>query len=314
MEKKIKVGVVGGAGYAGGEVIRLLLNHPMVEIVFVQSSSNCGKAVTSVHVDLLGETSLDFCDTIEEVDLLFLCMGHGKSTQFLRENEISSTTKIIDLGSDFRHKGSGFTYGMVELNREMIKKSQYIANPGCFATAITLGLLPLSGALFDDIHITAITGATGAGQSLSATSHFPWREGNLSTYKNFTHQHLKEIGETINYNKELHLIPYRGDFTRGIIATIYTKTNLTIEQLYTLYRDYYKESFFTHLSTDPICLKQVVNTNKCIIALETHGDKVLITSVIDNLLKGAAGQAVENMNLIFGFENNMGLKLKPSAF
>lgn len=316
---KIKVGVVGGAGYTGGEVIRLLLNHPFVELVFVQSRSNSGVPLYKVHSDLLGDTTMNFCSEVQEADVLFLCMGHGESAKFLDNNPTDS--KIIDLSSDYRLGSERFIYGLVELNREKIANSSYIANPGCFATAITLALLPLASGqmLRDDIHVSAITGSTGAGQALSVTSHFSWRSSNMSTYKNFTHQHLAEIGQSIaqlqgNFNYDINFIPYRGDFTRGIIASVYTKTDLSLDELIDLYDQFYAKSRFTHVTKDSISLKQVVNTNKCILSIEKHGDKVLITSVIDNLLKGAAGQAVENMNLMFGIENNLGLQLKGSAF
>lgn len=325
---KIRAGVIGGAGYTGGETIRLLINHPDVDLVFVQSESNANNPIWSVHTDLFGDIDMSFTsDIIYDVDVVFLCMGHGKSSIFMDENKISPNTKVIDLGNDFRLEkdkkttSREFVYGMVEANRDIIRKSDSIANPGCFATAITLALLPLVSiqSIQDDIHITATTGSTGAGQSLSPTSHFSWRASNLSTYKNFSHQHLGEIFESMNrlqnnFSYDINFVPYRGDFPRGIIATIYTKTDMSIEQLYQLYKEYYKDSFFTHISDSAIHLKQVVNTNKCIISLEKHGNKVLITSVIDNLLKGAAGQAVENMNLMFGLKEDAGLKLKPLAF
>lgn len=325
---RIRAGVIGAAGYTGGETIRLLINHPNIELVFIQSESSAERPVWSVHTDLFGDLDMNFSLGIQtDVDVLFLCMGHGKSSEFLTNHSIDPATKIIDLGNDFRLEADRrigsreFVYGMVDANRDLIKKADSIANPGCFATAITLALLPLvsAQAIKDEIHVTATTGSTGAGQSLSQTSHFSWRACNLSTYKNFSHQHLGEITESLkkmqkDFSYDINFVPYRGDFPRGIIATVYTKTDRSIEQLLELYKDFYKESLFTHISDSPIHLKQVVNTNKCILSLERHNDKVLITSVLDNLLKGAAGQAVETMNLMFGFKEDAGLRLKPLAF
>lgn len=319
---------MGAAGYTGGEMCRLLLNHPCCELAFAQSSSNAGNYLWEVHTDLFGETDLKFCkEILPQVDVLFLCMGHGKSVAFFEQNTLPATVKVIDLGNDFRlekaHRAAGreFVYGLVEASREQIRNSDSVANPGCFATAIQLALLPLAqaGLLTDDVHVTATTGSTGAGQALSATTHFSWRANNLSTYKNFSHQHLSEIGETIHrlqpgFRGAINFVPYRGDFPRGIIATLYTKCALSQQQAQQLYENYYADARFTHVSPVAVSMKQVVNTAKCLLSVEKHGDNLLITSVIDNLLKGAAGQAVENMNLMFGFAPDAGLKLKPLAF
>jgi N-acetyl-gamma-glutamyl-phosphate reductase len=326
--KKIKAGIIGGAGYTGGELIRLLIHHPHVEIAFVQSSSHAGKPLFDAHTDLLGETHLLFSATIEqEADVLFLCSGHNAAKKFLAENNVSDNTVIIDLSQDFRHQANckagnrKFIYGLPELNREIITTAKSIANPGCFATCIELALLPAASnhMLRGDIHINAITGSTGAGQSLSETSHFSWRFGNASVYKAFEHQHLQEIGETLatlqtNFNATLNFIPQRGSFTRGILASVYFNSEKSLSELLELYKSFYNSHPFVHISTQSLDVKQVVNTNKCFIHIEKHGDKVLITSVIDNLLKGASGQAVQNMNLIFGFDEKAGLQLKPSAF
>lgn len=326
MSMKIKAGIVGGAGYTGGEVLRLLLNHPNVEIVAVQSTSNSGKQIIDVHSDLIGDTDMSFVDTLPlDVDVLFLCMGHGKSRAFLSENNVRA--KIIDLGNDFRlHRdsdfgGRHFVYGLRDFFASEIEKADSIANPGCFATALQMALLPLAKAslLVGDVNITAITGSTGAGQALSAGTHFSLRENNISTYKNFTHQHLSEIIESIkrlqpSFCDELNFIPYKGDFTRGIFATLHTVYNGDIETVKNIYKNYYLNSPFVHITDDEVYLKQVVNTNKCILKIEQHGKHLMITSVIDNLLKGAAGQAVENMNLMFKLDPKAGLRLKPSAF
>lgn len=323
---KIKAAVIGGAGYTGGEMIRLLIHHPEVELVAVQSGSNAGNPVTDVHSDLFGDTDLVFVNDVPtDVDILFLCMGHGKSKAFLEQH--ITKAKIIDLGNDFRLEGDRdvcgkhFVYGLIDSFAGDIMKAENVANPGCFATAIQTALMPLAKAslLVDDVHVTAITGATGAGQSLSATSHFPWRENNISTYKNFSHQHLDEITESItllqhSFDKQINFIPYRGDFTRGIFATLYTSYAGDTASANELFKAYYANSPFVHITEGEIHLKQVVNTNKCILKIECHQGNILITSVIDNLLKGAAGQAVENMNMMFGFEQTAGLKLKPSAF
>lgn len=322
---KIKAGIVGGAGYTGGEILRILLNHPSVEIAFVLSSSNEGNLVSDVHTDLFGETDLRFsADLLQDIDVLFLCVGHGDAKKYLAANFINPSVKIIDLSQDFRLKanaGNDWVYGLPELNREEIKKAQYIANPGCFATCIQLALLPLAaaGALKNEVQINATTGSTGAGQSLSATSHFSWRNNNLSVYKAFDHQHLNEIGESLlkvdpKFNSTLNFIPQRGDFTRGILASAYTETDLSEEALLQLYEDFYADQAFTHVSSKNIHLKQVVNTNKGLVHVEKHGNKAFIVSIIDNLLKGASGQAVQNMNLMFGLPERQGLQLKASAF
>ncbi len=319
--KKIKVGIAGAAGYTGGELIRILLNHPDVVIGFVHSNSCAGKFVHEIHTDLVGDTDLKFTNELSDVDVLFLCMGHGESEKFLKENAITDKIKVIDLSQDFRMQPSGFVYGLPELNREQIKSADKIANPGCFATCIQLALLPLAknGSLKDDIHISATTGSTGAGQLLSATSHFSWRQNNLSVYKAFEHQHLNEIGQSItqlqpSFKSELNFIPSRGSFTRGIFTSIYTDCDLNIEEINKAYEDYYSTHPFVHICSAAIDLKQVVNTNKCLIHLEKHGTKLLITSCIDNLLKGASGQAIQNMNLLFGLEETKGLKLKANYF
>ena len=322
--KKIKVGILGGAGYTGGELLRILINHPHTEITFVHSNSNNGNKIYEVHTDLIGETDLVFTNQLsQEIDVLFLCVGHGDAMQFLEQNPFSESIKIIDLSQDFRLKANAknFVYGLVELNREKIKKANYIANPGCFATAIQLALLPLAKAnqLKNELHINAITGSTGAGQSLSTSSHFSWRNNNISVYKAFSHQHLNEIGESLvqlqaDFNQEIDFIPQRGDFSRGIFASIYLKSDLSQEEAIELYQDYYKNHPFTFVSSKNIDLKQVVNTNKCLLYIENHGNKLAVFSVIDNLLKGASGQAVQNMNLMFDLEETAGLKLKAVAF
>lgn len=324
----IRVGVVGAAGYVGGEMCRLLINHPEVDFVFAQSGSNFGSPIYSVHEDLFGDTDMIFSEEVDTtVDCIFLCSGHGKSIKFLESYTIPSSCVIIDLGNDFRLEkdssimGRDFAYGLADYFSSEVTANRNVANPGCFATCIQLGLLPLtkSNLLTDDVHITATTGSTGAGQSPSATTHFSWRSSNLSTYKTFSHQHLGEIGESIlklqpSFDKAVNFVPYRGDFPRGIIATIHTKCSLTIEEIRSLYSSLYADSPFTFLASKPINLKQVVNTNKCIIFVEKHGEYILVTSVIDNLLLGAAGQAVWNMNTVFGFSPKLGLALKPSAF
>jgi N-acetyl-gamma-glutamyl-phosphate reductase len=325
MAMKIKAGIVGGAGYTGGEMLRLLVNHPLVDIVFVNSKSNEGNLISDVHTDLLGDTDLRFTGTLSsDIDVLFLCVGHGDAKKFLAENEIESGIKIIDLSQDFRLKanaGTEWVYGLPEMNRERIKTANFIANPGCFATCIQLGLLPLAakGLIKNEVHINATTGSTGAGQSLAATSHFSWRNNNLSVYKAFDHQHLNEIGESLiqlepGFDQVLNFIPQRGDFTRGILAAIYLESDLTAEEAQRIYEDYYAGHIFTHVSKKNIDLKQVVNTNKGLVHVEKHGNKLFIVSIIDNLLKGASGQAVQNMNLIFGLEEGTGLRLKASAF
>ncbi len=321
---KINIGIIGGAGYTGGELLRILLNHPNTNIAFVNSKSQAGKPVYATHGDLLGETDIRFADEqdFSQADVLFLCSGHNESKKFLAENNIPENIKIVDLSTDFRDESNGFTYGLPELQREKIKTAPKIANPGCFATSIELAVLPLAnaGVLKEDVHVSAITGSTGAGQSLSATTHFSWRNNNISIYKAFTHQHLKEITQSIkslqsDFGKAINFIPYRGNFTRGIMANIYTKFDGTIAEAQELYQQYYAAHPFTYISDEAeIDLKQVVNTNKCILHLEKHGDNLLISSIIDNLTKGASGQAVQNMNLIFGLEETAGLKLKPVGF
>ncbi len=322
---KIKAGIVGGAGYTGGEMLRLLLNHPDVAIDFVLSSSNEGNLVSDVHTDLYGDTDLRFSGTLkQDIDVLFLCVGHGDAKKFLDANPINKGVKIIDLSQDFRLKaaaGNDWIYGLPELNREQIRTADYIANPGCFATAIQLGLLPLAakGLLKAEIHINATTGSTGAGQSLAATSHFSWRNNNLSVYKAFDHQHLNEIGESIvmldpDFGGTLNFIPQRGDFTRGILASIYLDSELSAEEAVKLYNDYYADAAFTHVSNRNIDLKQVVNTNKGLLYVQKHGSKLHVIGIIDNLLKGASGQAVQNMNLMFGLDERQGLRLKATAF
>lgn len=315
--KKIKIGIIGGAGYTGGELLRILIHHPEAEIVYVNSKSQAGKPVYSTHTDLLGDTDLIFSDELHtNVDVIFLCSGHGESKKFLTANPAFKSLKIIDLSTDFRDQSEGFVYGLAELQRDKIRQAIHVANPGCFATSIELALLPLAqaGLIHDDVHVSAVTGSTGAGQSLSPTGHFSWRSNNISIYKAFTHQHLTEIGMVISSfqgaKPTVNFIPYRGTFTRGIMANVYTKFSGTLEEAKTLYRNYYAEHPFTHLSDLPVDVKQVVNTNKCLISLEVHEGNLLITSVIDNLIKGASGQAVQNMNLMFGLEETAGLKLK----
>ena len=321
----IKVGIIGGAGYTAGELIRLLLLHPEVEIKFIHSSSNAGNRITDVHAGLHGETDLMFTDEMpfEEIDLLFFCTAHGDTRKFMESHALPDELKVIDLSMDYRIKSNDhdFIYGLPELNRRNTCKSRYVANPGCFATCIELGLLPLAKEhlLKGDISVNAITGSTGAGVKPQASTHFSWRNDNMSIYKPFEHQHLPEIMQSIrqlqpDYNGEIDFIPYRGGFARGIFTTIVVKCDLDIETLYKLYESYYDRDSFTHIVNTPIDLKQVVNTNKCLIHLEKHGNKLLITSIIDNLLKGASGQAVHNMNLLFGLAETIGLQLKPSAF
>ena len=324
----IKAGIIGVAGYTAGELIRLLINHPQVAIDFIFSTSNAGNAVSHIHQDLLGFTDLKFSSEINTtVDVLFLCLGHGNSKAFLEKNSFSKETKIIDLSNDFRLTNDAvfdnkpFVYGLPELNKEAIKNANYLANPGCFATAIQLALLPLASTqnIKADVHVNAVTGATGAGTSLSATIHFTWRDNNFSHYKAFNHQHLGEINESVKQlqkeqTNDIIFIPNRGDFSRGIFATLYTEFDGSLEDAKTIYKDFYKDAKFTFVSDDAIHLKQVVNTNKCIIHLHKHGNKLLITSVIDNLLKGASGQAVQNMNLMFNLNENEGLQLKVTYF
>jgi N-acetyl-gamma-glutamyl-phosphate reductase len=325
-------GIIGGAGYTGGELIRLLISHPNVEIKFIHSRSNAGKLVSTVHQDLIGETELKFTDSLSfgegwgEVDVLFLCLGHGESKKFLTEHQIDDKIKVIDLANDFRLTSNqqfgtrNFVYGLPELNREHIQSAQNIANPGCFATAIQLGLLPLAKAgLLTDVYTTGITGSTGAGQSLSATSHFSWRANNIQAYKTLTHQHLGEIGESLlqlqpNSDIAVNFVPWRGDFTRGIFISSQLQCDESLEELNALYEDFYQNHSFTHITKEAVFLKQVVNTNKCVIQLEKVGKQLVVHSAIDNLLKGASGQAVQNMNLMFGLDETAGLQLKANYF
>jgi len=332
----VRVGIIGGAGYTGGELIRLLIHHPGVSVSFIHSRSNAGKPVHSVHQDMLGDTDLKFTSQVspsggdlegaEDVDVLFLCLGHGESKKFLTENKIGDKVKVIDLANDFRLtqnsklEARSFIYGLPELNREKIKKAINIANPGCFATTIQLGLLPLAKAgLLKEVYTTGITGSTGAGQCLTTTSHFSWRENNIQAYKTLTHQHLGEIGESLKqlqHEGDIHVnfVPWRGDFTRGIFISSQIHTDTSIEELSMLYSDFYAGHPFTHVTKEPVFLKQVVNTNKCIIQLEKVGPVVVVHSVADNLLKGASGQAVQNMNLMFGLDETTGLNLKANYF
>ena len=321
----IKVGIIGGAGYTAGELLRLLLIHPDVEICFVHSGSNAGNKITDVHCGLLGETDLIFTDELplESIDLLFFCTAHGDTRKFMESHRLPDELKVIDLSMDYRIKGQDhdFIYGLPELNRRDTCKRLYVANPGCFATCIELALLPLAKEhlLNGDVSVNAITGSTGAGVKPSSTTHFSWRNNNISIYKPFEHQHIPEIMQCIkqlqpDYDGSIDFIPYRGDFPRGIFATVVVKCDEEIDKLYSIYESYYERDSFTHVIPTPIDLKQVVNTNKCLIHLEKHGNKLLITSVIDNLLKGASGQAVHNMNLLFGLAETVGLHLKPSAF
>jgi N-acetyl-gamma-glutamyl-phosphate reductase len=322
---KIKAGIIGGAGYTAGELLRILINHPNVEIAFVNSSSNAGNPVTDVHSGLIGETDLVFTSELPltEVDVLFLCSAHGDSKKFMDNNDVPTSVRIIDLSTDYRAKSPNhdFVYGLPELNRDNIRIATRIANPGCFATTIQLALFPLAaaGLLTDEIHVNAITGSTGAGVKPTDTSHFSWRNNNISIYKAFDHQHLEEIGQSIRqlqpgFKKALNFIPVRGNFTRGIYATTYTNCALSLEEAKKLYADFYKDAAFTFVVDKNPDLKQVVNTNKGLIYLEKHGDKLLIISMIDNLLKGASGQAVQNMNLMFGLDEKAGLKLKSIGF
>ncbi len=341
----IKVGIIGGAGYTGGELLRLLINHPNVEIAFVHSKSNAGNLISSVHEDLVGETNIKFSgdnvlsfgeDLGEVVDVIFLCAGHGEAKKFVEANDITSSVKLIDIGNDFRLqadaniKGRTFVYGLVELNKEQIQNANNIANPGCFATAIQLGLLPLAKAgLLGDVYTTGITGSTGAGQSLSATSHFSWRANNIQAYKTLNHQHIAEIEESVQathlrFNNPpsgdrgwvggVNFVPWRGDFTRGIYVSSTVDCALPLEEIKQLFKSFYADALFTHVSDTMIDMKQVVNTNKCLIHLEKQGNKIVIHSTIDNLLKGASGQAVQNMNLMFGLDEATGLKLKANYF
>jgi N-acetyl-gamma-glutamyl-phosphate reductase len=322
---KIKAGIIGGAGYTAGELIRLLINHPDVEIEFVHSSSNAGNRITDIHEGLIGETDLFFVDSydLSTLDVLFLCAAHGDSRKFMEANLLPKSLKVIDLSTDYRHRenAEGFVYGLPELNREKIRKAQYLANPGCFATAIQLALLPLASGqlLTGEIHANAITGATGAGVKPGTTTHFSWRDNNISVYKVFEHQHLKEIRESLNrlqpdFDRELNFVPVRGNFSRGIFVTLYTECDRSLEEVRRLYSSYYEAAAFTYVTDKNVDLKQVVNTNKCLLYLEKHNSKLFIVSIIDNLLKGASGQAVQNFNLMFGLNEKTGLNLKPGGF
>ena len=341
--EKINIGIIGGAGYTGGELLRILINHPFVNVAFVHSNSQAGKPVWSTHTDLLGDTDLTFSgeipsladsessESVRTVDAIFLCSGHGASVTFMAEHAVSDDIAVIDLSADFRDRNVGpltddFVYGLPELNRDRIREAMRIANPGCFASSIQLALLPLAkaGKLTDDVHVSAITGSTGAGQALVPTTGFTWRNNNVSIYKAFTHQHLAEIRQSLSQLTQFHdgtdfthainFVPYRGDFTRGIMANVYTPFSDTVEEAKQLYRSYYETHPFTHVSDAPVDVKQVVNTNKCLLHLEVHDGNLLITSVIDNLTKGASGHAVQNMNLIFGLPEDTGLRLKAVAF
>lgn len=328
MNTIINIGIVGAAGYTGGELIRILLHHPNANIAFAHSKSQAGKPAYATHTDLLGDTDLEFSGeevqdllNSESLHVIFLCSGHGESKKFLEANRVPEFVKIIDLSTDFRDESDGFVYGLPELQREKIKVATKIANPGCFATSIELALLPVAraGLLQEAVHVSAVTGSTGAGQSLSATTHFSWRNNNASIYKAFTHQHLTEIRMSVKklqngFEKAINFIPYRGDFTRGIMANVYTPYEGSLEDAIALYRSYYEPHPFTHVSTPAIDLKQVVGTNKCFIHLEKHEGQLLITSIIDNLTKGASGHAVQNMNLLFGLREDAGLRLKAAAF
>ncbi|HCK23568.1 MAG: N-acetyl-gamma-glutamyl-phosphate reductase [Bacteroides sp.] len=321
----IRAGIIGGAGYTAGELIRLLVNHPEAEIVFVNSSSNAGNRITDVHGGLYGECDLVFTDELplDKIDVLFFCTAHGDTRKFMESHNIPESLKIIDLSMDYRIASNehNFLYGLPELNRRAICKASRVANPGCFATCIELGLLPLAKHLMlnSDISVNAITGSTGAGVKPSSTSHFSWRNNNMSIYKAFDHQHIPEIKQSLtqlqtSFNAEIDFIPYRGDFPRGIFATLVVKTKVDLHEITRIYEEYYERDSFVHIVDKNIDLKQVVNTNKCLIHLEKHGDKLLIISCIDNLLKGASGQAVHNMNLMFNLEETVGLRLKPAAF
>ena len=319
----IRAGIIGGAGYTAGELLRLLVNHPQVEIAFVHSTSNAGNRLAEVHTGLEGDTDLRFCAEydLSAADVVFLCSAHGQSRVWLAGQRIPAGVKLIDLAQDFRDESEGFVYGLAEPNRERIRTAERIANPGCFATAIQLALLPLAaaGLLTDDVHVTAVTGSTGAGVKPSATTHFSWRASNLSVYKAFTHQHLIEIGRNVrllqpSFDGAVNFVPMRGDFTRGILASLYTACPLAEEELRRLYADYYATAAFTRSVAHDVDLKQAVNTNKALLHTALHDGKAHIVSVLDNLLKGASGQAVQNMNLMFGLDETAGLRLKANAF
>ncbi len=328
MSKQVKASIVGGAGYTAGELVRLLLHHPHAEIGAVISSTQAGQPVHTVHEDLLGDTDITFAsELLGDENVVFLCLGHGHSREWLLRANLPATTKVIDLSNDFRLAGDrdvagrSFVYGLPEVNREQIRTADSIANPGCFASAIQLALLPLAaaGQLKDAVHVSAITGSTGAGRGLVETTGYTWRTGNISIYKPFTHQHLGEIGETLaslqgSFEQLINFIPYRGNFTRGIFASVYTTCELLIPTVQKLYSDYYQDAPFTVVSEREIHLKQVVNTNKCLLHVEKHGNQLLVTSALDNLLKGASGQAIQNMNLLFGLPETAGLQSKASFF
>ncbi len=320
----IKVGIVGGAGYTAGELIRILIGHPLSEIKWVVSGSHAGQHITKVHTDLIGDTSLTFSENpdFKIIDILFLCTGHGNSAAFINKYPVPENVKIIDLSNDFRlvKPGNDFVYGLPELNRDKILSASKIANPGCFATAIQLALLPLAlNNILTETHVHAITGSTGAGQTHSPTTHFSWRNDNVSLYKQFEHQHMDEIMQSLKqvmpqFNEPINFVPMRGNFSRGILASVYLDCNLSLSEARNIFEDYYKSHPFVFLSDNPVDLKQVVNTNKCLLELGVYRKKLHITSIIDNLTKGASGQAVQNMNLLFGIEETTGLYLKPSAF
>lgn len=320
----IKVGIVGGAGYTAGELLRILASHPQTVLSFVHSSSNAGNAIHTVHKDLIGDLEGAFTDQLNfDIDILFICSGHGKSRDFVENHCIPSAVKIIDLSNDYRleEDSEGFVYGLPELNVKSIKAAKRVANPGCFATAIQLAMLPLAAAnnLTEDVHVNAVTGSTGAGQQPGRTTHFSQRNGNVSIYKAFNHQHLGEINQSIkqlqnNYEGQIKFLPVRGNFTKGIFASLYTKSSLPEKEVVNVYREYYSDAPFVHVLDEAPDLKLVVNTNKCLLHVEKHDDTVLVTSVIDNLIKGASGQAVQNMNLMFGFDQKEGLNLKSSGF
>jgi N-acetyl-gamma-glutamyl-phosphate reductase len=321
----IKIGIIGGAGYTAGELLRILLNHPQASVTFVHSTSNAGNKISDVHTDLIGDTNMVFSGELNfsGLDVIFLCMGHGKSVEFMQKHTLPQGLKVIDMSHDFRLKreGNPFIYGLPELNRDVICSSAFIANPGCFATGIQLAILPLAAnqLITGEIHVNAITGSTGAGQSPTSTSHFSWRNGNVSAYKIFSHQHLGEINQSLNqlqadYSPSLNFVPIRGNHTRGIFAVAYTNYSGSLDEAQNLYKAFYQDHPFVIITKENPDLKQVVNTNKCILYLEKHNDKLLIISITDNLIKGASGQAVQNMNLMFGFDEKAGLNLKPVAF
>lgn len=320
----IKVGIVGGAGYTAGELVRILLGHPEAAIEWIHSSSNAGNPLSDVHSDLLGDTNLVFSERMDfdAVDVIFLCMGHGKSVTFMEKNQLPENLKVIDLSNDFRLNRSDneFVYGLPEVNKDRIKSCKYLANPGCFATSIQLALLPLAADhLLNEIHVHAITGSTGAGQAPSATTHFSWRSGNVSVYKAFGHQHLDEMGETMRelmpaFDKPFNFVPIRGNFPRGILASAYLESDMDEAKAQDIFKKFYSSHPFVTISSKPVDVKQVVNTNKCLLHIKKFGNKLHIVSVIDNLTKGASGQAVQNMNLMFGLDESEGLRLKPVAF